>query len=193
MKSVCVFCGSNAGSSPEYIVAGRQLGETLAQKGIRVIYGGAAVGIMGAVANGAMETGGEVIGVIPDFLSKKEIRHEGISELIIVDSMHQRKQRMAELSEGFIALPGGFGTLEEFSEIVTWAQLGLVRHPVGILNVSGYYDHLLELFDHMVSQELLKTVNRELVLHDSTISGLLGKMIDFIPNPIPKWMDPSNT
>ncbi len=193
MKSVCVFCGSNAGSSPEYIVAGRLLGETLAQQGIRVIYGGAAVGIMGAVANGALETGGEVIGVIPGFLSKKEIRHSGLTELITVDSMHQRKQKMAELSEGFIALPGGFGTLEELCEIVTWAQLGLVRHPVGILNILGYFDHLLDLFDHMVSQELLKTENRSLVLHDLTVEGLLKKMVDYVPTPIPKWMDSSNT
>ena len=189
MKSVCVFCGSSAGSSPQYIVAGRTLGETLAGSGIRVIYGGAAVGIMGAVANGALESGGEVIGVIPGFLSKKEIRHEGLTELITVDSMHQRKQKMAELSDGFIALPGGFGTLEEFCEILTWAQLGLVTGPVGLLNVDGYFDHLLALFDHMVSQELLKPQNQALVLHDGTIEGLLNKMTRHKPKPVPKWID----
>jgi len=188
MKSVCIFCGSNAGVTPEYIVAGRQLGEILAQRRIKVIYGGAAVGIMGAVANGALENDGEVIGVIPGFLSKKEIRHQGLTELITVDSMHQRKTKMAELSEGFIALPGGFGTLEELCEIVTWAQLGLVRHPVGILNISGYYDNLLSLFDHMVSQELLKPENRALVLTDDSINGLLDKMDLYIPKPVPKWI-----
>jgi uncharacterized protein (TIGR00730 family) len=193
MKSICVFCGSSAGSSPEYIVAGRSLGETLAKQGIRLVYGGAAVGIMGAVANGVLECGGEVIRVIPGFLSKKEIRHEGLTELITVDSMHQRKQKMTELSEGFIALPGGFGTLEEFCEILTWDQLGLVRYPVGILNVNGYYDHLLALFDHMVSQELLKILNRELVIHDKTIDGLLGQMRVYQPQEVPKWLNIGRT
>ena len=193
MKSICVFCGSSAGSTPEFIVAGRSLGETLAAKEITVIYGGAAVGIMGAVANGALEAGGKVIGVIPGFLSKKEIRHEGLTELITVDSMHQRKQRMAELSDGFIALPGGFGTLEELCEILTWAQLGLVTGPVGILNVDGYYDHLLDLFVHMVSQELLKPENHQLVLHDINIDALLKKMELYQPKPVPKWLDIGST
>lgn len=193
MNSICVFCGSSAGSTPEFIVAGRNLGETLASRNIRLIYGGAAVGIMGAVANGALETGGKVIGVIPGFLSKKEVRHEGLTELITVDSMHQRKQKMAALSDGFIALPGGFGTLEEFCEILTWAQLGLVTGPVGLLNVNGYFDHLLALFDHMVSQELLKAQNRELVLHDVSISGLLEKMSTYEPKEVPKWIDAAKT
>ena len=189
MKSLCVFCGSSAGNIPEFIVAGRKLGEVLAARHLTVVYGGAAVGIMGAVANGALEAGGKVIGVIPGFLSKKEIRHQGLTELITVDSMHQRKQKMAELSDGFIALPGGFGTLEEFCEILTWAQLGLVTGPVGLLNVDGYFNHLLALFDHMVSRELLKPENRKLVLHDATISGLLEKMSNFEPKTVPKWID----
>jgi uncharacterized protein (TIGR00730 family) len=193
MKSVCVFCGSSAGSTPEFIVAGRNLGEVLAAKEIRVVYGGAAVGIMGAVANGALEAGGKVIGVIPGFLSKKEIRHEGLTELITVDSMHQRKQKMAALAEGFIALPGGFGTLEELCEILTWAQLGLVGGPVGILNVNGYFNHLLALFDHMVSQELLKKENRQIVLHDTSIEKLLEKMEAHIPRQVPKWIDADKT
>ena len=193
MKSVCVFCGSSAGSTPEFIVAGRNLGEFLASQGITVVYGGAAVGIMGAVANGALEAGGKVIGVIPGFLSKKEIRHQGLTELITVDSMHQRKQKMAELSDGFIALPGGFGTLEELCEILTWAQLGLVTGPVGILNVNGYYNHLLALFDHMVFQELLKKENRQLVIQDTKIEQLVKKMIHYVPKPVPKWLDASGT
>ena len=193
MKSVCVFCGSSAGSTPEFIVAGRNLGEYLASKGITVIYGGAAVGIMGAVANGALEAGGNVTGVIPGFLSKKEIRHEGLTELITVDSMHQRKQKMAELAAGFIALPGGFGTLEELCEILTWAQLGLVSGPVGILNVNGYYNHLLALLDHMVFQELLKKENRKLVIQDTKIENLIQKMLDHVPQQVPKWLDVSNT
>ncbi len=193
MNSICVFCGSSAGSTPEYIVAGRNLGETLAHRHIKVIYGGAAVGIMGAVANGALEAGGQVIGVIPGFLSQKEIRHEGLTELITVDSMHQRKQKMAELSDGFIALPGGFGTLEELCEILTWAQLGLVTGPVGLLNINGYFDHLLALFDHMVSQELLKPENRALVLYHHSIDGLLESMSQYQPKPVPKWIDSSKT
>jgi uncharacterized protein (TIGR00730 family) len=193
MKSICVFCGSSAGSIPEFIVAGRSLGEVLAEKQITVIYGGAAVGIMGSVANGALEAGGKVIGVIPGFLSQKEIRHEGLTELITVDSMHQRKQKMAELSDGFMALPGGFGTLEEFCEIVTWAQLGLVTGPVGLLNINGYFDHLLAQFDHMVSQELLKPENRELVLCHSNIDELLNKMSGYKPKPVPKWLDLGST
>jgi uncharacterized protein (TIGR00730 family) len=193
MKSICVFCGSSAGNTAEFIVAGRKLGETLAKSRYTVVYGGAAVGIMGAVANGALEAGGKVIGVIPGFLSKKEIRHQGLTELITVDSMHQRKQKMAELSDGFIALPGGFGTLEEFCEILTWAQLGLVTGPVGLLNVNGYFNHLLALFDHMVSQALLKPENRELVLHDVSISGLLEKMSNFEPKEVPKWIDATKT
>jgi uncharacterized protein (TIGR00730 family) len=148
---------------------------------------------MGSVANGALEAGGKVIGVIPGFLSQKEIRHEGLTELITVDSMHQRKQKMAELSDGFMALPGGFGTLEEFCEIVTWAQLGLVTGPVGLLNINGYFDHLLAQFDHMVSQELLKPENRELVLCHSNIDELLNKMSGYKPKPVPKWLDLGST
>ena len=193
MKSVCVFCGSSAGSSPEYIVAGRKLGETLASQDIAVIYGGAAVGIMGAVANGALESGGKVVGVIPGFLSKKEIRHEGLTQLITVDSMHQRKQKMAELADGFMALPGGFGTLEELCEILTWSQLGLVKGPVGILNVDGYFNHLLALFDNMVLHELLKTQNRNLVIHDTNIDPLLQKMVNYVPQQVPKWIDADET
>ena len=193
MKSVCVFCGSSAGGTPEFIVAGRNLGEVLANQHIKVIYGGAAVGIMGAVANGALEAGGSVVGVIPEFLSKKEIRHEGLTELITVTSMHQRKQKMAELSEGFIALPGGFGTLEELCEILTWAQLGLMTAPVGILNVNGYFNHFLALLDHMVHQELLKPENRQLVLHDTKIDRLIAKMENYQPKPVPKWLDVNKT
>ena len=193
MKSICVFCGSSAGSNPDFVMAGRKLGKSLAEKQILVVYGGAAVGIMGAVANGALEAGGHVIGVIPAFLSKKEIRHEGLTELITVDSMHQRKQKMAELSDGFIALPGGFGTLEEFCEIVTWAQLGLVTGPVGLLNIDGYFDHLLALFDHMVAQKLLKPENHELVLHHSTIEGLMDRMKNHKPKKVPKWLDIGST
>ena len=193
MKSICVFCGSSAGSTPEFIVAGRSLGEVLAEKQITVIYGGAAVGIMGSVANGALEAGGQVIGVIPGFLSQKEIRHEGLTELITVDSMHQRKQKMAELSDGFIALTGGFRTLEEFCEIVTWAQLGLVTGPVGLLNINGYFDHLLAQFDHMVSKELLKPENRELVLCHGNIDELLNKMAHHKPKQVPKWLDLGST
>lgn len=193
MKSVCVFCGSSAGKDPVYLEVASLMGRTLAEHEITLIYGGAAVGIMGALADGVLETNGRAIGVIPDFLSRKEIRHEGLSKLITVKSMHERKQKMAQLAEGFIALPGGFGTLEELCEILTWSQLGLVSYPVGILNVLGYYDGLLGLFNHMVSQKFLKRQNREMVLTDSSIEGLLRKMKSYQPIKVRKWIDSTKT
>ncbi len=193
MKSICVFCGSSSGSYHGHAQEAATLGRLLAHKSITLIYGGAAVGIMGAVADAVLEQNGKVIGVIPEFLSKKEIRHQNLTELITVQSMHQRKQKMAQLSEGFMALPGGFGTLEELCEILTWTQLGLLPHPVGILNVDGYFDHLLKLFDHMVDQGFLKKENREMVIESNHPQRLLSAMEQYQPRPVPKWLDVSET
>lgn len=193
MKSICVFCGSSSGNNPDFLAAAKNLGKSLAQNDITLIYGGAAIGMMGAVADAVLAHGGKAVGVIPEFLSRKEIRHQHLTELITVKSMHQRKQQMAELSEGFIALPGGFGTLEEVCEIITWSQLGLVRHPVGILNVNGFYKHLLLQFDHMVEQGYLKRENHQIVIHSDQVQDLLQKMDDYQPVSVPKWLDLSKT
>lgn len=176
MKSVCVFCGSAEGTDPEFVAQGKRLGQLLAHKNLRLVYGGSQIGIMGAVANAALAAGGEVTGIIPNFLASKEIAHTGVTELIRVDSMHERKTAMSRLSEGFIALPGGFGTLEELCEILTWRQLRLIHAPIGILNTNGYYDFLHQLFAHMVVKGLLKKDNFNLVLWDSDPERLLEKM-----------------
>jgi len=143
MKTVCVYCGSSPGRLPEYQDAARRLGYELAGRGLGLVYGGASVGVMGAVADAMLERGGKAIGVIPYSLATKEVSHDGLDELIVVDSMHERKARMAELSDGFIALPGGWGTIEEIFEMLTWAQLGFHEKPCGLLNIASYYDHLL--------------------------------------------------
>ncbi|MFB1097289.1 TIGR00730 family Rossman fold protein [Terribacillus sp. JSM ZJ617] len=175
MKRIAVFCGSSIGASPVYIAAAKELGKTLAAQGLTLVYGGASVGLMGAVANGAMQAGGHVIGVMPEFLEKREIVHSHVSELIVVSSMHERKAKMAELADGFIALPGGPGTLEEFFEIFTWAQLGLHKKPLGILNVEGYYDRLVSLFDHMADELFMHEKYRSMTLTDTEPESLLEK------------------
>ena len=152
MRSVCVFCGSNPGRRPEYLAGAADLGRILAARGIRVVYGGAHVGLMGALADAVLAAGGEIVGVIPGLLVDAEVAHPGLSELRVTGSMHERKALMAELADGFIALPGGIGTLEEFAEIVTWAQLGLHAKPTGLLNLLGYYDGLLGFLDHAVAE-----------------------------------------
>ena len=159
MNGITVFCGSSSGDKEVYLNTARSLGNALAENNIKLIYGGASVGLMGAVADGALEAGGTVIGVLPRFLEAKEIAHEGLSELILVDSMHERKTRMNELSEGVIALPGGFGTLEEFFEMLTWGQLGLHKKPMALLNVNHFYDTLLTFMGNMVDQGFLKHEN----------------------------------
>jgi uncharacterized protein (TIGR00730 family) len=193
MQAITVFCGSSSGSKPIYAAQATSLGETLAQRGITLIYGGAQVGLMGAVADGALSQGGKVIGVIPGFLGRKEIAHAGLTDLIVVTSMHERKQRMNELCSGVIALPGGFGTLEELFEMLTWAQLGLHQKPIGILNMDGYYDDLIRLLQSMVTNGLLRESNYAMVLVDETIEGLLQKMNDYEPPKEKKWMTSSQT
>lgn len=190
LHRICVFCGSQPGHDPDYREAARAVGTMLAQRGIGVVFGGGHVGMMGAVADAALAAGGEVIGVIPEGLKRRELAYEELTELIVTHSMHERKQRMADLSDGFMALPGGFGTFEEFCEIVTWAQLGVHDKPCGLLNVAGYYDRLLAMFDHALDQGFLRPVHRSLVLADSDPSRLLLAMQAWQPPPLERWLAP---
>jgi len=189
MKSISVFCGSSEGRGDAYLKAAGQLGTALAQQNIKLIYGGAKVGLMGAVANAVMDGGGAVTGVIPRFLKTKEVAHEGLTELIQVESMHERKTLMYELSEGVIALPGGFGTLEEFFEMLTWAQLGLHKKPIGILNINGFYDTLIALIQTMYNQQFIQGKHLQLVLVSDNIQDLLQQMNNYQAPEMKKWMD----
>lgn len=188
MKSITVFCASSPGNNPVYMEQAYGVGKTLAQKGIRLVYGGARVGLMGAVADGALEAGGEVIGVLPGFLRSKEIAHTGLSKLILVETMHERKTKMNDLCDGVIALPGGYGTLEELFEMITWAQLGLHRKPIALLNVNGYYDQLIGLLQHMTGEGLLKAENQRMLLSGTEINEVLEQMADYIPPLVGKWI-----
>lgn len=193
MNSIAVYCGANLGLDERYAQHAAQVGEALAQRGITLVFGGGKVGLMGAVADATMCSGGRAIGVIPGFLKDKEVAHLGLTELEVVDNMHQRKLRMAELAEGFIALPGGFGTLEELFEVLTWGQLGLHRKPVGVLNVAGFYDALLTLLDHMSQQGLLRPEHRRQLLVADNISDLLARMDAWQPPTVEKWLTPPRT
>ena len=188
MKSISVFCGSSEGNDEQIISAGYQLGVEFAKKDITLVYGAAKIGIMGQVAKGVMDNQGTVIGVIPDFLKLKEVYHPNLDELIVTDNMHDRKVIMYEKSDGFMILPGGFGTMDEFFEITTWGQLGLHTKPIGILNINGFYDYLLELAITMVNKGFLKQVNLDAVVVDNTIDGLLDKMNNYVALPAPKWL-----
>lgn len=193
MKNICVYCASSPGFEDVYMKAAETTGHFLAANGYRLVYGGGSVGLMGQVADACIAKGGEVIGVIPHFLNTREVGHKGLTELIAVESMHERKLKMSELADAFIALPGGFGTLEELAEILTWAQLGLVEKPIGILNVNGYYDHLIALLDNMVSQGLLKQENRDMLLVDTTIDALIDQFVNYKPIPVKKWLNMEGT
>lgn len=193
MKRIAVFCGSSSGTDKEFERVAFELGQTLADRKIGLVYGGAQVGLMGAVANGTLNKGGEVIGVLPSFLRTKEVAHESLSELHVVDTMHVRKTKMSDLSDGFIALPGGIGTLEELFEILTWAQLGLHEKPIGILNVKGFYDPMLEFIDSMVKKGFLKEINQQMVLVSSDIETLLQKMETYIAPAVKKWITKETT
>jgi hypothetical protein len=179
LRRICVFCGSSVGSRSEYAAAARELGQTLAQRGCGVVFGGGKVGLMGVLADAALAAGGEVIGVIPEALVAREIAHENLTELRVVHSMHERKTLMADLADGFIALPGGYGTFEEFFEAVTWAQLGIHKKPCGLLNTNGYYDTLLAQLDHAVSEGFIREANRSLVLDAPDVPKLLEKLTAF--------------
>ena len=193
MNKLCVFCGSNAGNDLAYIRSAKAVGRILAERGIGLVYGAGNIGLMGAVADACLAAGGEVIGVIPQALMGKEVAgrpvdHQTLTRLEVVDSMHTRKARMAELSDGFIALPGGFGTFEELCEILTWSQLGFHTKPVGVLNVAGFYDPLLALFDRAVSDGFLREQNRAMALVDTDIEKLLERMASYRAEPVTKWL-----
>lgn len=188
MKSIAVFCGSSSGTDSIYYAAATRLGKVLAQRQIQIVYGGAKVGLMGAVANGALEQGGRVVGVIPNFLGSKEIAHDRLTDLILVESMHERKMKMHELSDGIIALPGGFGTLEELFEMLTWSQLGLHRKPIGLLNVNKFYDALSQLLLTMVTSGFLKDVNYKMLLVSDAVDLLLNQMDQYKAPVVGKWI-----
>lgn len=192
MKSICVYCGANFNGDPKLKEAIEKLAETFVSKGIKLVYGGGSVGVMGLIANAVLAKGGKVVGVIPQFLLDKEVEHKGISELIVTENMHQRKQKMADLSDGFIILPGGFGTLEEFFEVLTWLQLGLHGKAIGVLNVDGFYNHLFAQMDVMVERKFLKQNNRELVLEDEDAEALVNRMLLFKANPEEVWFRDRN-
>ncbi len=188
MKRIAVYCGSSMGNDNIFREQAMLLGATLAQKGIGLVYGGARVGLMGAVADGALSEGGEVIGVLPHFLQQKELAHVGLSELILTDTMHERKAKMNELCDGAIALPGGFGTMEELFEMLTWGQLGLHNKPVGLLNTNGFYDALIALSVNMSANGFLSNANREMLLYSAEINVLLEQMEQYKPLEGPKWI-----
>jgi len=193
MNRITVFCGSSLGTDADFELQARALGQKLASKDIELVYGGAHVGLMGAIANGALQHGGKVIGVLPTFLQSKEIAHTGLTELILVDSMHERKTKMNDLCDGVIALPGGFGTLEELFEMLTWGQLGLHKKPIGILNMNGFYDNLIAFMDEMVEKGLLKDVNRKMILLSEDIDELIAKMEAYQAPTTGKWITKETT
>jgi uncharacterized protein (TIGR00730 family) len=189
LSSVCVFCGSNAGVDPAYLEAARHAGRGLAQRGLRLVYGGAHVGMMGALADAAMAAGGEVTGVIPRQIVDLEVAHDAVADLRIVDSMHERKALMADLADAFVALPGGIGTLEELFEVFTWAHLGLHRKPLGLLDVAGYYAPLEAMLDHSVEQRFLRPETRAMLVRDDSLDALLERFDAWEPPRGAKWID----
>jgi uncharacterized protein (TIGR00730 family) len=189
IESLCVFCGSNSGSRDVYRAAAESLGRHLGERKIRLVFGGGSCGLMGVVADAAIAAKGEVIGVIPKALERREIAHYGLSELRVVGSMHERKALMAELSDGFIALPGGLGTLEELFEALTWSQLGIHSKPIAVLNVSGYFDPLLVLLDRHVAEGFLRPEHRAMLIHGDDVEGLLERMAEYRPVALEKWLD----
>ncbi|SDQ14027.1 hypothetical protein SAMN05421664_0700 [Chryseobacterium soldanellicola] len=188
MKSITVFCGSSFGSDRIFEEQATLLGQTLAKQNIQLVYGGSNTGLMKSVADGALNAGGKVIGVLPHFLQSKEIAHKNLTELILVETMHERKTKMSELCDGVIVLPGGYGTLEEFFEMITWAQLGLHKKPIAILNVDGFYTDLINLTQTMVDKGFLKQINRDMLLISDTIDELLEKMRNYEAPSVGKWI-----
>lgn len=193
MNTVCVFAGSSAGARAHFRAAAEALGRTLAERGIGLVYGGARVGLMGAVADAALAGGARVTGVIPDALLAKEVAHTGLTELRVVGSMHQRKALMAELADGFIALPGGWGTVEEFFEMLTWGQLGLHRKPCGLLNCEGYFDRLLAFVDHSIEQAFVRREYRAMISVAVSPAELLDLLDRYTPPLVEKWIDRSSS
>jgi len=193
MKRICVFCGSSPGSRPEYRAAAEEMGAGLVRRNLGLVYGGGNVGLMGIIADAVLRAGGEATGVIPENLMAREVGHKGLTRLHVVHSMHERKALMADLSDAFVALPGGFGTLEEFCEVITWTRLGLHAKPCGILNVLGYYSPLLAMFDHAVTEGFLKPENRALVLARESPPDLLNALEGWRPVRVEKWLSRETT
>jgi uncharacterized protein (TIGR00730 family) len=193
LSSVCVFCGSNGGADPAYLDAAARTGHALAERGLRLVYGGGKVGMMGAVADAALAAGGDVVGVIPQQIYDLEIGHEGLGELRVVGSMHERKALMAELADAFVALPGGIGTFEELFEVFTWAQLGLHRKPLGLLDVAEYYAPLEAMLDHAVAERFLRAQTRAMLVRDDSLAGLLERFAAWEAPGVPKWIDRDTT
>jgi len=193
LKTIAVFCGSSEGNDTHIILQATKLGETLAKENITLVYGAAKIGIMGKIAEAALQHHGKVIGVIPEFLKLKEVVHLGLHKLITTKNMHERKLKIHELSDGFITLPGGFGTFEELFEIITWAQLGLHKKPIGILNSNGFYNDLIKMLQNMATKGFLKIENLELLIIDNDIDMLLHKMRTYKPKSVPKWLNPNRT
>ncbi len=189
MRRICVYCGSNTGNRPDYADAARDLADVLVRHDLELVYGGASKGIMGIIADEVLELGGKVHGVIPKMLLEKEIAHESLTQMHVVTSMHERKTMMAALSDGFIALPGGFGTLEELIEIITWAQLRFHDKPCGILNVLGYFDHLLSFLDNARNEGFLRAENRRMVLTDDDAAGLVRQFERYTAPHVDKWFE----
>ena len=193
LHTVCVFCAAGEGRSPLYAAEARAMGAYLAGSGRRLVYGGGRTGLMGALAEGALAAGGEVIGIMPKHLVDHEVAHTGLTELRVVSSMHERKAMLAELSDGFLAMPGGLGTLEELFEIWTWGQLGLHRKPYGMLNVNSYFTPLLTFLDHAVTEQFFRPEYRALLVVDTQPSALIARMEAMQPPPLPRWVQPETT
>lgn len=190
MKSICVFCGSNSGNDPAYQTAAVDLGGALVDRGLDLVYGGASIGLMGAIADSVLAAGGRVQGVIPESLRNLEIAHKKLTKLHTVNTMHERKALMADLSDGFIALPGGAGTLEEVLEIWTWAQLGHHHKPIGFLNISNYFDKLLNFFDHQVEEKFVRSAHRHMVVVESEPVAMLERFANYRAPQVTKWIAP---
>lgn len=193
LRALCVFCGASPGVRPEYVAAGEALGRHLAARGIALVYGGGSIGMMGAVARAALGGGGRVIGVIPERLERKELAQKGLTELHVVGSMHERKAMMADRSDAFVALPGGYGTLEEFFEVLTWAQLGFHHKPVALMNTLGFFDPLYALLDHMVSEGFVRPQHRGMVLTADAPAPLLEVILAYRPPTVEKWLERNQT
>lgn len=193
MKRVCVYCGSSPGKSPRYREAARALGHEMVARGLDLVYGGAGIGVMGAVADAVLERGGAVTGVIPYSLSTKEVAHSGLDELIVVGSMHERKAKMADLADAFVALPGGWGTCEEIFEMLTWAQLGFHEKPCGLLNVAGYYDPMFHFLEHAMEQGFVREQYRPMMIMEEDPALLLDRFESYRAPRVRKWLGPEQT
>lgn len=189
IETITIFCGSRSGELPAYIEMAKSTGLLLAERDIQIIYGGGKVGMMGELADASLSAGGKVIGIIPSFLCTKEIAHDGLTELLVVETMHERKLNMQEGCQGFITLPGGFGTMEEFFEVLTWGQLGLHQKPIGLLNPAGYFDPLIEFLDQMVAKGFLSKQDRKMVLSADQPENLLDQMLNYSPPSVPQWLN----